>query len=187
MRWFNRPSHEGTDLTVADPGVLGRGPTIPLYRRTPLRAWGSPGRRLYDVRSIRAPVESRRAARCVGEPRARDVLTAPRGADEPLLARLVPFGVVEPQKIEERADLVVELGRMPHRGFSIDRIAIASTLTLSSDVPGLDEVGDDPLRSTLGDAHRIGDIAQSHGGTALQAQEDLRVAREKMPVLRFRT
>ena len=53
---------------------------------------------------------------------------------------------------------MVDLGRVPHRHAQIEYVAVPPSLALPGDVAGLDEVGDDPLRRTLGNAHSLGDI-----------------------------
>jgi len=49
------------------------------------------------------------------------------------------------------------------------------------DVALLDEVGHDPLRGPLGDAHAVGDVADPDARVAVDAQERLRVVREEGP------
>jgi hypothetical protein len=96
------------------------------------------------------------------------------------------FGV-EPQEIEELPDLVIHLRRMPHSNAPVELVPVAPALALSRHVPGVDEIRDDSLRGTLRDTHRLRDVTQPNPGIALKAQKHLRVTREKVPTLRFRT
>jgi hypothetical protein len=90
--------------------------------------------------------------------------------------------LLQAQHIEELADLVVALGRMPHRDVPVEQVAVTPSLAPTRDVPRIDEVGDDPLRRALRDAYGLCDIAQARTGAALQAKQHLGVAREEVPV-----
>jgi hypothetical protein len=98
-------------------------------------------------------------------------------------AVLLSACVVESQEVQELADLMVELGLVPHSHGSIECVAISATLPLLRDVTRFHEVGDDPLGRPLRDSHGIGDVTEPSGRVALQAQEHLGVAGEEVPVL----
>jgi hypothetical protein len=96
-------------------------------------------------------------------------------------------GCLAPQKIEQLADLVAVLGRMAHRDVGVHGIAVAPSDPRPRHVARLHEVGDDALRSALGDPHRRGDVAQANVRIAAEAEEDLAMAGEEVPILRIRT
>ena len=64
---------------------------------------------------------------------------------------------------------MIHLRRMPHANAPIKLVAVPPALALSRHVSGVDEVRDDPLRSTLRDTHRLRDVTQPNGGVALKA------------------
>lgn len=82
---------------------------------------------------------------------------------------------------------MVDLRWVPHSHGPIQRVPVPAALPLSRDITSLNEIRDDPLGSSLRDPDRMSDITEPHGRTALQAQEHLGVAREKVPTLGFRT
>jgi hypothetical protein len=90
---------------------------------------------------------------------------------------------VEPEKIEELADLVMHLRGVAHSHTPVECIAVPPAFPLSSHIARLDEVGDDALRRPLRDSHGVCDVAETDIGAALDAKKHLRMAREKVPVL----
>jgi hypothetical protein len=70
---------------------------------------------------------------------------------------------------------------MSHLGSAVDRVVVSAPATLADDEPCIDEVGEDPLGGTLGDADPLGDVAQPDVPVAGDAEEDLRVVRQECP------
>jgi hypothetical protein len=52
---------------------------------------------------------------------------------------------------------------------------------LPFDEAGFDEVGHDPLRRALRDAHHQGDVSKAGVGVTRNAEQDLRVVRDEAP------
>ena len=73
------------------------------------------------------------------------------------------------------------LGGVAHGGVGVDVVAVASAGALAFDVAGFDEVGDDALGGSFGDSDLFGDVAETDGGVALDAEEHLRVVGEEPP------
>jgi len=82
---------------------------------------------------------------------------------------------------------MLPLGWMAHGFAAINPVAVTPADSLACYVASLDEVVGDALRSTVGDAHRLRDIAQSCIRVALDAEEYLRVIRQEVPAIRFVT
>jgi len=96
--------------------------------------------------------------------------------------------LLEPEQVEQLTDLVLELRGMAHREVPVERVVVAPSRSMPRDVPGVDEVGNDSLSRSLRDADGLGDVAQPHVGVLLEAEKDLRVARDEVPrAIRFRT
>jgi hypothetical protein len=91
------------------------------------------------------------------------------------------------EEVEKLADLVIELRSVAHRDAAFDRVLIAPSDASTRDVAGVDEIGDDSLRSPLRDPDRLGDVAQAGIRTPLNAQEHLSMARQEVPAVLFRT
>ena len=86
------------------------------------------------------------------------------------------------QQVEEPADVVAVLGGVPeHRCFSVDDVAVPAAVSLALDVPGLDEVSQDALGRSEGDANGVGDVAQANIGVAGDAEQHLRVVGDELP------
>jgi hypothetical protein len=115
------------------------------------------------------------------------ILTYSAGARTTLLlaAALEDDGLAE--EVEKLADLVIELRSVAHRDAALDRVVVAPSDASTRDVTGVHEVGDDSLRSPLGDSHRPGDVPQAGIRIPLNAQEHLGVARQEVPAALFRT
>jgi hypothetical protein len=95
--------------------------------------------------------------------------------------------VVQPQKVEELADLEIELRGMSHSHAPVECVPVPSTRTLAGDVARLDEIGHDALRRPFRDAHDAGDVAKPRVPVALDAEKHLCVTCKEVPVLVFRT
>ncbi len=64
--------------------------------------------------------------------------------------------VGEFEKFNEFADVVAVLSGVAHRGVKVEGVAVSAPDSLAADVAGLDQVGDDPLGRSLGDANALG-------------------------------
>ena len=82
---------------------------------------------------------------------------------------------------------MITLRGVPHGRTEIERVVIAPSLSLAGHVASHNEIRDDPLRGALRYPHGLGDVAQPRTRVALQAQEYLRVTRDKTPRCGFRT
>lgn len=72
-------------------------------------------------------------------------------------------------------------GVSEHRCLSVDHVAVAPAMALALDVAGPDEVSQDALRGSEGDADLVGDIAQANIGVSDDAQQHLRVVGDELP------
>ena len=79
------------------------------------------------------------------------------------------------------------LSWMAHTGLAIDPVAVAPTDSLARHVAGLNELVSYALGGAFGDAHRLRDVAHSCVRVFLYAQQHLRVIREEVPAVRFRS
>ena len=96
--------------------------------------------------------------------------------------------VVQSEKLEELADLVVALRRMTHGNGRVQRVPVPPPHALTTHVSLFDEIGDDSLRGPLGDADGGGDVTQTDLGITVDAEQDLAVARQEVPsAICFRT
>ena len=91
------------------------------------------------------------------------------------------------QEAEELADEMFALSWMAHARFAIDPVAVAPADSLARHIAGLDEIVGDALGGAFGDADRRRNVAHSHVRVALDAEQHLRVIREKVPAIRFRS
>ena len=87
------------------------------------------------------------------------------------------------EETEELADRVSSLVRVPEVLPGVDRIVVAASAPLSTDVAGLFEIGDDHLHRTLGDPNRRRDIAQPHVNVTGDDEKHPPVVRQKGPLL----
>jgi hypothetical protein len=79
---------------------------------------------------------------------AQELIGAPRVVD---LACQVPVcRPGETEDVEQLSDLVLGLRRVAHPDLAVEDIAVAPTHALARHIPGVDEVGDDSLRRSLG-------------------------------------
>ncbi len=72
-------------------------------------------------------------------------------------------------------------GVSQHRRFSVDQVAVAAAVPLPLDIAGLDQVGQDALRRSEGDADRVSDVTQANIGVAGDAEQHLRVVGDELP------
>ena len=79
------------------------------------------------------------------------------------------------------------LSWMAHAHLAIDSVAVAPADSLPRNETGLDEIVGDALGGTFGDAHRLRNVAHSCVRVVLDAEQHLRVIREEVPAVRFRT
>jgi len=70
---------------------------------------------------------------------------------------------------------------MPEGKFREELIVIAATVALPAEIAGGDQFGDDALGGTFGDAHLGRDIPEPHARVLCDAQQDMRVIRQKSP------
>ena len=89
------------------------------------------------------------------------------------------------QRLEERADLVALLCGVTHSVIAVDGIAVPPTLAGRLHIPGLYELGQDPLRRALGDADVLCNVTKPDVGSRRHAEQHLSVVREERPVFRF--
>lgn len=68
-----------------------------------------------------------------------------------------------------------------HGAVQVDRIAVSPSGTSSKDIACGDEVGDDRLRSALGDSDALGDVAHADVGLVSDADQHMRMVGEKSP------
>ncbi len=72
-------------------------------------------------------------------------------------------------------------GVSEHRCSSVDDVAVPAAMSLAFDVARLDEVSQDALRGSEGDADSVGDVAQANIGVAGDAEQHLRVVGDELP------
>jgi hypothetical protein len=89
------------------------------------------------------------------------------------------------QKVEQLADLMLELLGMPHAALAVEHVPIAATDALALKVAGVDQVVDDALGRSLGYTDRARDVAHADIWVSLDGQQHLRVAREEVPRAAF--
>ena len=70
---------------------------------------------------------------------------------------------------------------MPQGKLRLDLVAVPPTLSLAQDVALFDELGQDPVGSTLGDAYRSGDVAQADARVMGHTHQDVGVTCQKVP------
>jgi len=72
-------------------------------------------------------------------------------------------------------------GVSTHRRFPVDHVAVAAAIPFPVDVASRDQVSQDALRRSEGDANRVGDVSQAHVGVAGDAEQHLRVVGDELP------
>ena len=83
------------------------------------------------------------------------------------------------------ADVVAVLGGVTHGYVGSDAVVVSPADAFALDVPGFDEVGDDALGGSFGDANALSDVAESRVRIVVEAEQDLGVVREGPPRLAF--
>jgi hypothetical protein len=76
---------------------------------------------------------------------------------------------------------VPELRGVAHLAVAVDDVTIPPAYALAFDEPGLDKVGHDPLSRSLGDSDLVGDVPEPGVWIASDAEQNLRVVRQKPP------
>jgi len=76
---------------------------------------------------------------------------------------------------------------MPHSHAPVKCVPVPPALAFPHDIARVDEIRDDALRRPFCYPHSLGNVAKPRVGIALDAEEHLGVAREKVPALSFRT
>src|ERR1700720_4614196 len=71
--------------------------------------------------------------------------------------------------------------RMAQRHLGLDLVAVATAMSLAQDIALLNQLGKDFVGTSLGDADRSGDVAQSDAGIVGNAKQDVGVVREEVP------
>jgi hypothetical protein len=87
------------------------------------------------------------------------------------------------QEFQELADLVAFLGGVAHGDVGVDAVAVATADPFALDVPGFNQVGDDPLSGSLGDSNVLRDVTEPRVRVAVEEEKDLGVVREEPPRL----
>lgn len=85
-------------------------------------------------------------------------------------------------RVEQLADLVLLLERVPQRELGIQDVVVSPAMALAGEVTGLHELRDDSLRGPLGDAHGRRDVADPRVRISRDLDEDVRVIREERPL-----
>jgi hypothetical protein len=62
-----------------------------------------------------------------------------------------------------------------------DLVAVSSPVSLSHHVALVDQLGEDPMRGTLSDSHRVGDIPHPDAWILGDTQENVGVVGEQVP------
>ena len=70
---------------------------------------------------------------------------------------------------------------MPQGKLSLDLVAVPPALSLAQHVAVFDELGQDPVGGTLGDAYRSGNVAQADARVMSNADQDVGVVCQKVP------
>jgi hypothetical protein len=85
------------------------------------------------------------------------------------------------QDFEQLANLPLLDEGMPQGKLGLDLVAVPPALSLAQHVALFDQLGEDPVGGTLGDAHRSGDVAQADARVMGHTYEDVGVVRQKVP------
>jgi hypothetical protein len=86
------------------------------------------------------------------------------------------------QHVENLADLVSTLDRVPQWAVALDAVGVAAAFSKPVEVSGRDEVAHDALGSAFGDSDPVGDIAEPDPRVACDAQQSMRVIRQEGPL-----
>ena len=91
------------------------------------------------------------------------------------------------EHVEKLPDRMPGLRLVAHGRAPVDRVAVPSPDAFDRHEAGLDEVGDDPLRGALGDAHHLGDVPRPYVWVLGDAEKHLGVVRHEPPALAIDT
>ncbi len=75
------------------------------------------------------------------------------------------------------------LERVAERLVPVERVGVAATLPTAGEVAALDQLADDPLGRSFGDADLAGQVPHPHVGVAVQQDENVRVVGQEGPLL----
>ena len=70
---------------------------------------------------------------------------------------------------------------MPQGKLRLDLVAVPPALSLAQHVALFDQLGQDPVGGTLGDAHRSGNVAQADARVMSHTYKDVGVVCQKVP------
>jgi hypothetical protein len=157
---------------------------FPVPARTIAQAAAAAEMKTVDCPNVICMARSVAAGALRGIGRNADRVRKPRsGAMAAGRASAVALGwcVVAVEQVEQRTDLVAELGAVAHRHLAVDLVAVAPADSDAVDVARFDEVGEDPLRRPLGDPDFVGDVAQTYLRILSQAQQNLCVVGDERP------
>jgi hypothetical protein len=77
--------------------------------------------------------------------------------------------------------------RVAQRKLGLDRVAVSPPLALPQNVTVVHQLGEDLVRSALGDANGSGDVAEANSGIFGYAEQDMSVIGEEVPATCSRT
>lgn len=86
------------------------------------------------------------------------------------------------EKVQNFADVVFSVHRMPERHLRVHGVPVASPVPRPGQVVAVLELGDDALRRPLSDTDYVGDFPKSGVGIFRHAQEHMGVVGEKRPI-----
>lgn len=82
---------------------------------------------------------------------------------------------------------MLALSWMAHARLAIDPVAVAPADSLAHHVAGVDEIVRDALGGTFRDADCLRNVAHSYVWVVLDAEQHLRVIRQEVPAISFRS
>ena len=97
--------------------------------------------------------------------------------------RCVGVSAAVGEDAQQCADLEVVFQGMPKREVRVDLVAVPSADLLVREVPGVLELGHDPLSSALGDADLRCYLSHENVRILLDAEQDVGVIREERPTV----
>jgi hypothetical protein len=68
-----------------------------------------------------------------------------------------------------------------HEAFPIDDVLVSPADAAPLEKPGVDELGDDSLNRSLGDADFLRDVPEANSSVSRDAEQNLRVVRDERP------
>ena len=83
---------------------------------------------------------------------------------------------------EEVAHRVLRFDGVPEWSVDLDGVEVPATLSTSVEVAGLDQVRDDGLSRSLGDAYGGGDVASPDARVPIDADEDVGMVAQEGPL-----